>query len=582
MVKKAICATQMLFVCLAAFVVIAADDYAVVTKDFAKVMQSPYGDAPQVGLAKKGDHYKIRYQQGEWFCIENNGIVGWMYSANISVEHNTASSSKNPKPVSAPSAPDVSASPNKTVAEQKAEVPAQTSATSGEKSPSTPPPEEASGGLNKTVSTPKKDASFSISEAKQKKKASQKTIPPVVIKAGPVDNLTPEIIAVADSLQKSRANKPASGPDSLSQGKPAAPTPAQRYFEVMESPTKILKNLSPQSPLILLAAKNDIFPLVYAGASWCKITVKNDTGWAETSHGRIIDSPNVVSTKIPEFIIIVLLAAGSSLVLIFAIIFVVLNLRRQKFKKHSLKRDVLIISRNHKEIHYSLTDITTTLPKCFSEIGFKVNLANDLEHAGTLLAHYAPDVIVADWELGPNIQSAVGSVVLDKSSGPSRIVIFFNVPDPTETSRKNKTPNVFFLGLVFSDRDIFKIVTPLIMSASSSRTIKKSVQTSALEGDIRLGNLMEVMQFIEIGKKTGCLYITVKTPFGLIYFEQGRLTYAATQGAQGKEAVFEILNLKEGHFHLVLDKTTPSKNVNLSTLEVLMDWTKVKDEALRG
>jgi hypothetical protein len=125
-------------------------------------------------------------------------------------------------------------------------------------------------------------------------------------------------------------------------------------------------------------------------------------------------------------------------------------------------------------------------------------------------------------------------------------------------------------------------VTPLIMAAKSSRTIKKSVQTSALEGDIRLGNLMEVMQFIEIGKKTGCLYITVKSPFGLIYFENGRITYAATQGVQGKEAVFEILNLKEGHFHLVLDKTSQSKNVNLSTLEVLMDWTKVKDEALRG
>ena len=582
MVKKAICATQILFVCLAAFVVIAADDYAVVTKDFAKVMQSPYGDAPQVGLAKKGDHYKIRYQQGEWFCIENNGIVGWMYSANISVEHNTAAASKSPKPVSAPSAPELSASPNKAVAEQKPEVPAQTSATSGEKSSPTLPPEEASGGQNKTVSTPKKDASFSISEAKQKKKASSKTIPPAVIKAGPVDNLTPEIIAVADSLQKSRANKPASGPDSLTPGKPAAPTPAQRYFEVMESPTKILKNLSPQSPLILLAAKNDIFPLVYAGASWCKIMVKNDTGWAETSHGRIIDSPTAVSTKIPGFVIIALLAAGSSLVLIFTIILVTLNLRRQKFKKHSLKRDVLIISRKHKEIHYSLTDITTTLPKCFSEIGFKVNLANDLDHAGTLLAHYAPDVIVVDWELGPNIQSAVGARGFGQKLRPFPHRHIFQRTRPHRNVAEKQNPQRVFPGprlfrpRHFQDRHAADHVGLFFANH------KKSVQTSALEGDIRLGNLMEVMQFIEIGKKTGCLYITVKTPFGLIYFEAGRLTYAATQGAQGKEAVFEILNLKEGHFHLVLDKTSPSKNVNLSTLEVLMDWTKVKDEALRG
>jgi hypothetical protein len=136
--------------------------------------------------------------------------------------------------------------------------------------------------------------------------------------------------------------------------------------------------------------------------------------------------------------------------------------------------------------------------------------------------------------------------------------------------------------LIFSDRDIFKIVTPLIMTEKYHHTVKNSVQTSALEGDIRLGNLLEVMQFIEIGKKTGCLYITMSSPFGLIYFEHGRVTYAASKTALGKDAIFEILNLKEGHFHLVLDKVSQTKNVNLSTLEVLMDWTKVKDEALRG
>jgi uncharacterized protein YraI len=576
MVKRIVCALHIFVVCVAVFVVMAADDYAVVTKDFAKVMQSPYGDATQVGLAKKGDHYKIRYQQGEWFCIENNGIVGWMYSANISVEHSTNSAAKIPKTITPPVSAEAAAAPNTNAPEPKSEQPP---------APSSAPIPAAS---EKQSDAPKKDgaikdAAFSVSEVKTKKKPSNKTIPPAIIKADRVDNITPEIIAVADSLQKSRAQKNSSASDSAAQPKlqTIAP-PAQRYFEVTETPTRILKSLSPQSPIIVLASKNDIFPLVYAGASWCKIMVKNDTGWAESSRGRIIDSSTPISAKIPGFVIIALLAAGFTLVLIFIVIFLTISLRRQKFKKHSLKRDVLIIARKQKDIHYSLTDITTTLPKCFSEIGFKVSLANDLDHAQTLLAHYAPDVIVIDWELEQNIQNAVSAAVLDKGANEELIVIFFNVPDPVETARKNKTPTMFFLGLVFSDRDIFKIVTPLIMAAKSSRTIKKSVQTSALEGDIRLGNLMEVMQFIEIGKKTGCLYITVKSPFGLIYFENGRITYAATQGVQGKEAVFEILNLKEGHFHLVLDKTSQSKNVNLSTLEVLMDWTKVKDEALRG
>jgi hypothetical protein len=73
----------------------------------------------------------------------------------------------------------------------------------------------------------------------------------------------------------------------------------------------------------------------------------------------------------------------------------------------------------------------------------------------------------------------------------------------------------------------------------------------------------------------------IEKPFGLIYFEQGRLTYAASQAKQGRDAVFEILGLTTGHFHFILDKVSQTKNVNLSTLEILMDWTKTVDEAHR-
>ncbi|HAJ79832.1 MAG TPA: hypothetical protein DCO75_08675, partial [Fibrobacteres bacterium] len=165
----------------------------------------------------------------------------------------------------------------------------------------------------------------------------------------------------------------------------------------------------------------------------------------------------------------------------------------------------------------------------------------------------------------------------------SFIVIFYNVPDPAEISRLNRSPYIYYVGLVFSDRDIFKIITPLIMSEKTvERSFKKSVQNSALEGEIGSGNLVEVMQFIEIGKKTGCLYISLKMPLGIIYFEQGRITYSAAPGSKGENALNDILNLKDGHFNFVLDKVSSEKNLNCSTLEVLMEWTKSKDEADRA
>jgi hypothetical protein len=90
-----------------------------------------------------------------------------------------------------------------------------------------------------------------------------------------------------------------------------------------------------------------------------------------------------------------------------------------------------------------------------------------------------------------------------------------------------------------------------------------------------------VLQFIEMGNKTGCLYIVLETPYGLIYFEKGRILYAASPAKQGKEAVIEILDLISGHFHFVMDKSTPNRNANHSCLEIVAEWTRLHDEADR-
>ena len=371
----------------------------------------------------------------------------------------------------------------------------------------------------------------------------------------------------------------AGGADSLSSVKKNIP--AQKYFEILHSPARVLRYLNPQSPILGLASGHETFPIVSAGTSWCRIIYKGDTGWVDMAAGKVVDSPHVVGEKIPDILIIVLFGASGALLLALGVVFVVLSLRRQKFKRYALRRDVLIISPSEKHLRYSLTDAPTTLSKCFTEIGFKVSSSRDIDHARNLLVHYAPDVLVVDWQMEKNIQSKIELILPAKETASSIIVLFYNVPDPSEMARNNRRTSMYYIGLVFSDRDIFKIVTPLIMAKETAHSFKKSVQSSALEGEIGSGNLAEVMQFIEIGKKTGCLYITLKSPVGIIYFEHGRITYAAAHGMQGREAINEILDLKEGHFNFVLDKVSSNKNLNCSTLEVLMEWAQSSDEASR-
>jgi hypothetical protein len=111
---------------------------------------------------------------------------------------------------------------------------------------------------------------------------------------------------------------------------------------------------------------------------------------------------------------------------------------------------------------------------------------------------------------------------------------------------------------------------------------KKIGEGSALEGDISESNLPEILQFIEMGKKTGCLQFEDATPLGIIYFTQGRIVHAAaTDSTTGREALNYILGLKEGNFRFILDKQPRVSDLDLSTLEVLMEWTRIEDETHR-
>jgi hypothetical protein len=112
---------------------------------------------------------------------------------------------------------------------------------------------------------------------------------------------------------------------------------------------------------------------------------------------------------------------------------------------------------------------------------------------------------------------------------------------------------------------------------------KKIGEESALEGNIAESNLPEVLQFIEIGRKTGCLQLEDGGPLGIIYFMEGRIVHAAAiDNHSGRDAVNFILGLQQGSFRFLLDKHPKVRDLDLSTIEVLMEWTKTSDEAHRN
>jgi hypothetical protein len=348
------------------------------------------------------------------------------------------------------------------------------------------------------------------------------------------------------------------------------------FFQIVTMDASIVYWPETSAKLLVKAKKGDIFFARETTDTWCKIVVRDTAGWVLRVKGILTDKPK--AKRIDELLIILAVAAF----LIFTalvILLVILVRRRVRGKpKQAEAFHAFIIAKTPPNIQCIISNKTISLEKYLQAIGFSVRTAHDLGAAQRHVAKSVTDIVFIDWNIADDIPGTVEVLFANFDEQKLPLAIFFNVPDLSSIPLIPVLLRAYHLGASFSDHDISKLITPTILS----KTSPKSGAGSALEGDIAEGNLPEILQFIEIGKKTGCLLIETASPVGMIYFTQGRIVHAAAaNNLQGKDAINSLLGLTQGHFRFLLNKEPKISDLNLSTLEVLMEWTKAEDEAHR-
>jgi len=356
-----------------------------------------------------------------------------------------------------------------------------------------------------------------------------------------------------------------------------------QYAHFRNSMTPILEKIDPSSPILGLATKGSNYPVIRKGEQWCSVLFNDKEGWVDRAHVDIVDAPTSKTFFRELFFVVAFIVSIGLLVLLFSIIRSRTNkIKSEWFTPRNKKIKIAVVAKTETKVPRVFTNNVSSLEQCFSEIGFDVRVANNSEAALKLIQQFVPDAIVVDWRIGKNVQYVMEQICISKSFTNSIFVLFYNVPDPDSIQKSVVIPNAHYLGSSFTDRELFKIITPVIVSGEQKQSIRKSVESSALQGDLSVCNLADVFQFIAIGSKTGCLLIEENEPTGILYFHNGIIIYAASKNNTGRKAVVDILNLLSGQFYFVHEKDPKSTNCSIHTEEILLEWAKEKDETSRG
>lgn len=99
-----------------------------------------------------------------------------------------------------------------------------------------------------------------------------------------------------------------------------------------------------------------------------------------------------------------------------------------------------------------------------------------------------------------------------------------------------------------------------------------------LEGNLKDFDLSDILQLIQMGKKTGALEVESGSDAGSIFFNDGAAVHAAATDIRGDEAVNRILRWRQGSFAFKPDITTDQHSIQAPLQHLVLEAARQIDE----
>jgi len=211
--------------------------------------------------------------------------------------------------------------------------------------------------------------------------------------------------------------------------------------------------------------------------------------------------------------------------------------------------------------------------------GFSVTTALDAVDAKEKIQLSHPDVILSETKL-PGAESGFELVAsLKKSPTTENIPIIFL---SSEVSLEQKVKGLElgvedYLTKPIYLKEVLTRVRVLLEKMEKSR-LEKRERSSTFNGVLGEMGLVDLVQTIEIGRKTGRLNIDTASSGGHIAFREGKVVDARTGKLIGERAFYRMLVWNEGVFSMEFGQHDDPDVIELSTQGLLMEGMRRVDE----
>ena len=212
----------------------------------------------------------------------------------------------------------------------------------------------------------------------------------------------------------------------------------------------------------------------------------------------------------------------------------------------------------------------------------RVSTAGDGADALLKAVEDTPDLLVSDFRM-PGMD---GRQLVDKlrsrstTSGISVILLATKSDISEKLSIQDHTADDY-VEKPFFLREATQRIKRIIDRIALEKMSKSSSGDGIVRGSLAQMNVIDLVQSLEMGRKSCLLTLTKDGDKCEMYFSEGQVPHATYGSLNGDAAVFKVLKWTGGNFQINFEGKTKQQTTTLNTQGLLMEGLRLLDEEKR-
>jgi CheY-like chemotaxis protein len=211
-----------------------------------------------------------------------------------------------------------------------------------------------------------------------------------------------------------------------------------------------------------------------------------------------------------------------------------------------------------------------------------VETATDGAEALLKIVEAQPDLVVSDYDM----PSMNGRQLLEKlKSKPNTakvpLILMASKSDITEKLKMIQDTVEDFVEKPFFIKEAIAHIKRVIDKIALEKMARDTSSDGTLRGSLAQMNCVDLLQSLEMGRKSCALSLSNNGEQCDVYFTDGQISHAVYGKLKGDNAVYKVLTWTAGNFKIDFTGTTKEQTTTRSTQGLLMEGLRLLDESNR-